>query len=307
MSSPANTKFNDRLFKVSVILILGVALLAGAMILSRYSSIRSDELAYESQGVIYTADRNGLHIRPVTGSDMEAYSPAWSPDGTRIAFVGQPTNAMGAQFSVYVLNLSDLQIERLTKAGDVIAGTLGSPTWSPDGKSIAFAGTIGAGDWKLYILDVDTKQLSHLADGLVEPRWSPNGQLIVADGGGSICVLQVADRSKQCFVLVGAEDPEYSFWFQDGSRIGFIGSQPNGIGLYSVALDGSDLQELLSPVPLGLCDPVWVPNENFIVLARCEEQAHGLYTLEPGSNRLNQLNSLGFGPWAKSPTWKPVK
>ncbi len=298
-----NNQSGGRFFKIGALLILSASLLVGSVILSRTSHTRSDELAFEDQGVIYTADRNGLNLTRVTEFDLQAFSPSWSPDGQRIAFVGEPFNAPYVQNSVYILNLADSKIERLTSSEEIIVYQL---DWSPDGKTIAFYGPSSSGArWKLYLLDVGSKQLRLLAENLVSPKWSPDGKSLVAIGDNQVCVLRIDSSSKHCYTFTEVEDPDYPFWSPDGSRIGFIGSQSGGNGLYTIASDGSDLHALPNSVPLGLCDPTWLPNEDIIFLADCAENSTGMYVYDLKTLQFSHL--ILFARTARSPSWKPMR
>jgi TolB protein len=93
---------------------------------------------------IFLMDADGSHVRRFDTTVANAWEPAWSPDGSKIAFVGFP--AGGADCSclvggdIYVSNADGTGLRRLTRtrrADDE------HPTWSPDGKTIAFS-SVGA-------------------------------------------------------------------------------------------------------------------------------------------------------------------
>ncbi len=76
----------------------------------------------------------------LTDSPEDQYGPRWSPDGREIAFTGMPSAGGPGQFEVFVMPAdggTPVQVSRSTGAGAVHAW----PTWSPDGRSIAFAAT----------------------------------------------------------------------------------------------------------------------------------------------------------------------
>lgn len=79
---------------------------------------------------IYVVGADGTDERPVTRHEGDDLAPAWSPDGTRVALVGQGEGTA----HVFVVNADGTGQRRLTTApGDVFA-----PTWSSDGSRVAF-------------------------------------------------------------------------------------------------------------------------------------------------------------------------
>src|SRR5437667_6655635 len=116
-----------------------------------------------------------------TASDRLApLNPAWSPDGTKIAF---STNRDG-NYEIYTMNADGSGPTRLTSN----AADDASPTWSHDGTKIAFVRYLGGGNYEIYVLDADLchectgtgpTNLSQSASADLEPAWSPDGTKIV--------------------------------------------------------------------------------------------------------------------------------
>ena len=82
------------------------------------------------------------------------YPPAWSPDGSRLAFVSRP-NQTETSFT-YVLGADG---SGLTRVGPSFT----RPTWSPDGRHIAFIG-VREGAWKMYTARADGSELTKVMD-----------------------------------------------------------------------------------------------------------------------------------------------
>ena len=143
-------------------------------------------------------------------------SPAWSPDGTQIAFAAQIGTREEDQrlTEIYVMRADGTNRRRLT-TNEALEG---SPTWSPDGERIAFARITEPGTASAH-------------SGIV---------VIDADGGNEVQITQVVVPS---FDLGPA-------WSPDGSEIAFTRAAPSAgtdnprAGMYVVAPDGSGLRKL---------------------------------------------------------------
>ena len=120
---------------------------------------------------IWLMQPGGFNAASLT-SDSSDTAPAWSPDGTQIAFASTRTD----NWELYLVEIATGQETRLT---DHPAVDL-APTWSPDGKQIAFLSD-REGVWAVYILDVKSKQVRELiatGDAYPDPfiqtlSWTP--------------------------------------------------------------------------------------------------------------------------------------
>jgi dipeptidyl aminopeptidase/acylaminoacyl peptidase len=122
---------------------------------------------------LYTAERSNLaqftKLSPDTGSATE---PAFSPDGSRIAFVSQ----RDGNGEVYVMNADGTGSTRVTN--DPL--TDGRPTFTPDGQTIVFHSSRGGGKQQIWSVNIDGTGLTQLTRDSVNasPSVSPDGQTI---------------------------------------------------------------------------------------------------------------------------------
>ena len=120
---------------------------------------------------IFVMNSDGSGLRNLTNTDTTSFDFAWSPDGRRIAYLeGSPGGA-----PLYVVNADGTGKRRLT--GPLMVD-LGPPSWSPDGRTLAFTGRGG----DLYTVHADGTGLRKLAASPVwhvGPEWSPDGRRIL--------------------------------------------------------------------------------------------------------------------------------
>jgi len=101
---------------------------------------------------IFVINPDGTGLTQLTVNNREERAPAWSPDGTRIAFVGRVGTRGGNNFELCVMNADGTNQVQLTD-NNVFEGTM---TWSPDGKKIIYQTPGGATPTLLYAIDADT-------------------------------------------------------------------------------------------------------------------------------------------------------
>jgi Tol biopolymer transport system component len=190
--------------------------------------------AHLGHGQIFVMRLDGTHERQVTGLPRQrgcgcgAIDPAWSPDGTTIAYSGM--NLRGGR-DIYLVDVASGSIEKLTSSP--LAGEA-KPTWSPDGRSIAFergtprrgcCGSRTTGSIVVMNLrDGQTSVIVRMRDAAA-PAWSPDGRWIAFSGidpGGNADLLLVHPDGDGMHVLVsGPGDDTAPAWSPDGSSIAF--------------------------------------------------------------------------------------
>ena len=121
---------------------------------------------------IYVMNADGSGQTRLTNNPADDDYPAWSPDGTKIAF----TSDRDGNDEIYVMNADGSGQTRLTNnpADDQY------PAWSPDGKKIAFDSDRD-GNYEIYVMNADGSGQTQLTNNPANdkyPAWSPDGKKI---------------------------------------------------------------------------------------------------------------------------------
>ena len=189
---------------------------------------------------IYVMDSDGTNQRRLTANQADNYRPAWSPDGTKIAFV---SNRNGGLNQIYVMDADGKNPIRLTDTAKD-----DYPSWSPDGTKIAFS---SSPDGKMIaMMDADGRNRVKLEDHATEPSWSPDGQRIAfvsfRDGGREIYVIWIgADKrgGKSKRLTHDLRVKGSPSWSPDGRRIVYWGvaeGRQNFFQIYVMGADGKN-------------------------------------------------------------------
>jgi Tol biopolymer transport system component len=176
--------------------------------------------------VYWLAFTDLLPTRLLFGSISET-DPAWSPDGTWIAFAS--LDEKGDSIGLFLRNPDGVNRIQLSDSADRW------PSWSPDGKKLAFVSTRDTNE-EIYVLELGQEGPLGQAVRVTDtpgrdfaPDWSPNGKRIafLSDRNGNVDVLTVSDEGENVKTLTRNEVDEISArWGPDG-RIVFE-STPSG-------------------------------------------------------------------------------
>jgi len=174
-------------------------------------------------------------------------SPAWSSDGTKIAF----SSSRSEDPEIWIADAEGTKSQRITvsKGPDV------APTWNPrsNGQIAWVSGRSGLP--QIYTMDADGTNIHRLTDGgyAISPSWSPNGQFLTfswnrkygpgAPGGQDIYVMDIA--SKHWLQLThGAGSNDFPSWAPDGRHIVFERALGGHAEIWSMLADGTDQKQL---------------------------------------------------------------
>ena len=211
---------------------------------------------------IYLLDRFGKGRRKLVGRSNFDGMPAWSPDGTKIAFRSAIHTSGGDRDRIFIVNLDGTGLRQLTpESTDPNLNIFDeAPSWSPDGSRLLFQRSA-----ELTFINVDGTGL--VSTGVIgdNPSWSRDGTQIAYQG---LYVFGSADRDgifvmDMTFtprrVLTGGLDDEMPRWSPDGTQLVFARVEGGLFHIYKMRTDGSGLTALLTPANLSELWPSWSP------------------------------------------------
>lgn len=170
---------------------------------------------------LYIMNRDGGDLRPLSRFPVNDSYLGSSPDGARFVVA----SSKDGNPELYIIDTTGAQLARLTETD----AEESDPDWSPDGQSIAFRSNRG-GAWDIWVMGVDGKDPVQITD------YAANDTVKGYQGEGP---------------------PR---WSPDGTRIAFGSHRDGDWDVYTMNLDGSDLQNLTRNEVFEDGYPCWSPD-----------------------------------------------
>ena len=275
--------------------------------------------------LVYTKWDGGQHnmfVADTNGSNEQfllnrAAGPSWTPNGQEIFFYGEEGvdrqklpdgrdfifDGVSNGIAALVNASARPNIEDALLAQDV-GWKIGSARWasvSPDGQMVAFDAKPG-GDYRIYFLGTaDNQQFRFELIG-EQGDWSPDSQKMVyrsgRDGKTGIWISNRDDSGHTLITNTGSDS--FPAWSPNGRTIAFSREEGGNVDIYTVSLDGSNLQRITdAPGPDTL--PIYTPSGD-IIFRSARTGSWGIWKMSgSGAGQKEIIPNAGVGPdWAYS-------
>ena len=196
---------------------------------------------------MYSLDLGRLVSFPAGTVGGANQSPAWTSDGTKIAF----SSSRSGDPEIWVGDASGGNLHKLT----AFRGPDVSPTWNPRTNAQISWVSGRTGEPQIYIMDQDGANIQRMTDGgyAISPSWAPNGAMLTfswnrkygpgAPGGQDIYVMDIA--SKRWLQLThDAGSNDFPSWAPDGRHIVFERQIGGHTQIWSMLADGTEQHQL---------------------------------------------------------------
>jgi Tol biopolymer transport system component len=250
---------------------------------------------------IYTMNSDGTSQTRLTSDPSTDYSPAWSPDRSRIVFV---SNRSGSP-NIFTMNADGTNQTQLT-----FGSTNYVPQWSPDGNKIVFISERdggGASAREVYVMSSTGANQTRLTSNTsLEgfPSWSPDGKQIVFEStrnGPNALYFMGSDGSNQVRLTTTAGNDYQPEWSPNGQSIVFASDRDGDLEIYMMNANGSSQSRLTNSAGDD-SKPGWSPDGSRIVFTSVRGGSQDIYLMKADGSGVVQLtNNAAADSYANFP------
>jgi TolB protein len=250
---------------------------------------------------LQVSDTDGYNPQTLLASDQPIMSPAWSPDGSQLAYV----SFEGGQAEIFTHNIRT----GVRKSISRFPGLNGAPAWSPDGKKLAL--TLSKdGNPDIYILNLANNKLQRVTRHWsidTEAVWTVDGQSIIytssRTGRPQLYKRSVVNKSKpERLTFEGRYNASASV-SADGKHIAYVHGEGNTYRIAVLDL-ATKASRILTDGPLDE-SPEYAPNNSMILFAS-QEKRQAVLAAVSVDGRQKQRLAFSDGE-VREPSWAAVR
>jgi TolB protein len=233
------------------------------------------------QSDIWASQIDNREAIRLTNSPADERDPAWSPDGTRLAYASRQDDN---DWNIYVQDATNF-------GGDPIPLTFtlgfeGGPVWSPDGAFIAYEGYQPNTHLDIFVVPVDGSAAPERLPGLSDtadfsPAWDPSAGRRIAyvswrDGSKDIYLLDLTTGITRNITNTPNRNEDHPAWSPDGEYLAFSAVEAGSEKIFVKAMDNLQApaevfsqgrEPTWSPDGTSIAFAVETPNDTFITVA----------------------------------------
>ena len=260
----------------------------------------ASRILYLAGGRIYRIDSDGADDAGVTPSGEPVFSPAWSPDGSRIAYT---------RLDRWSINVMDLGSRTTSTVPGTENGQNITPSFAPDGRTLAYAHMDASGT-NIYSADVAQRccvqrlTVGRFADNL-SPTYSPDGRRIAfvsTRAGPPQIYVMGADGTDQELLAsfdFGSTGPSNATeWSTEGASVVFHREVSRSPQIFILDVASQRVKQLTS---VGRNeDPTWAPDGRHVAFISDRTGRRQIWIVDTETGRVRQLSTAGA---ARLPSW----
>ena len=210
-----------------------------------------------------TCDLLTKQIKPEFPEPINGVMPAWSPDGTKLAFVRDRGICVVDAHNSKLLQLTDDEFDDY------------APAWSPAGDAIAFSSRDEVNS-EIVTMDPVGRELRNVTNHPgwdCEPAWCPDGKrlLMTSDRGLGLRLYVMGVDGSDLRRLATSIECRFAFptWSPDGRMIAFTGATKDNLHVFVCDAEGHSVRQLTTDGMTNMT-PVWSPDGRYIAYCRLE-------------------------------------